>query len=188
MSEQLRKNSVIGWKLAAVAVAMFGFGYLMVPLYDVFCELTGFNGRVEKTEVAEIKNTKVDPSRQVTIEFIANRNHAMNWQFEPSVDKISVHPGQPYTTHYRVKNLSSTDMIGQAVPSISPVAATSYFKKIECFCFDKQTLRAGEVRDMEVRFMVSSELPKHLSTISLSYTFFDVGEQAMKNNKFSNTT
>ena len=180
MRTQTKKNSIIGWKLAAVAVAMFGFGYLMVPLYDVFCELTGLNGKVGRTELAEVKPMAVDASREVTIEFIANRNRAMNWQFEPSVNKFMVHPGKVYSTHYRVKNLSATDMIGQAVPSISPVAATSYFKKIECFCFDKQKLHAGETRDMEVRFVVAPDLPKHLATISLSYTFFDVSEHAMR--------
>ena len=107
---------------------------------------------------------------------------AMNWQFEPSVNKLVVHPGKPYSAYYKVKNLSSNDMVGQAVPSISPVAATSYFKKIECFCFDKQRLSAGETREMEVRFVVAPDLPKHLATISLSYTFFDVSGQAMQQN------
>lgn len=178
--KQQTKNRIVGWKLAVVAVAMFGFGYLMVPLYDVFCELTGLNGKVGRTEVAEVKPMAVDASREVAIEFIANRNLAMNWQFEPQVDKLMVHPGKAYSTYYKVKNLSSNDMIGQAVPSISPVAATAYFKKIECFCFDKQVLHAGETRDMEVRFVVAPDLPKHLATISLSYTFFDVSEQTMR--------
>ena len=188
MIEQRRKNSVIGFKLAMVAVAMFGFGYLMVPLYDAFCELTGLNGKVGRTEVVEIEPIAVDTSREVTIEFIANRNLSMNWQFEPQTAKISVHPGKTYTTHYRVKNLTTNDMVGQAVPSISPVAATAHFKKIECFCFDKQMLRAGETQDMEVRFLVSPDLPEHLSTISLSYTFFDVSEQAMQQNNFEKKT
>lgn len=178
--KQETKNSVVGWKLAMVAVAMFGFGYLMVPLYDVFCELTGLNGKVGRTELEEIKPMAVDASREVTVEFVANRNQAMNWQFEPNVSKLVAHPGKTYTTHYKVKNLSATDMIGQAVPSISPVAAATYFKKIECFCFDKQTLRAGETRDMEVRFVIAPDLPKHLATISLSYTFFDISEQAVQ--------
>lgn len=133
MITKQRKNSIVGWKLALIAVAMFGFGYLMVPLYDVFCELTGLNGKVGRTEVAEIKATEVDTSREVTIEFIANRNQAMNWQFAPKVAKISVHPGKTYSAYYSVENLSRSDMVGQAVPSISPVVATSYFKKIECF-------------------------------------------------------
>ncbi len=178
--KQKTKNNIVGWKLALVAVAMFGFGYLMVPLYDVFCELTGLNGKVGRTELAEIKPMTVDASREVTIEFVANRNQSMNWHFEPNVSKLVAHPGKAYSTHYKVKNLSGIDMIGQAVPSISPVAAASYFKKIECFCFDKQTLRAGETRDMEVRFVIAPDLPKNLATISLSYTFFDVSEQAAR--------
>ena len=186
--ELRNKNSIIGWKLAVVAVAMFGFGYLMVPLYDAFCELTGLNGKVGRTEVVEIKEMQTDTSREVTIEFIANRNLSMNWQVEPKVDKLKVHPGKTYTTHYQVKNLTSTDMVGQAVPSISPVAATAYFKKIECFCFTKQTLRAGETRDMAVRFVVAPNLPKHLATISLAYTFFDVSEQAMQTKDLKNNT
>ncbi|MXX99175.1 MAG: cytochrome c oxidase assembly protein [Gammaproteobacteria bacterium] len=186
--KQHKKNSIVGWKLALVAVAMFGFGYLMVPLYDAICELTGLNGKVGRAEVETMKPMTVDASRDITVEFIANRNLAMNWQFEPNVDKFVVHPGKTYSTYYKVKNLSATDMIGQAVPSISPPAAASHFKKIECFCFDKQNLRAGETRDMEVRFIVSPDLPAHLSTISLSYTFFDVSKQAMQQGNMNNNT
>ena len=186
--EQRTKNSIVGWKLAVVAVAMFGFGYLMVPLYDVFCELTGLNGKVGRTEIEEIKPMAIDVSREVTIEFIANRNRTMNWQFEPKVNKLVVHPGKTYSAYYKVKNLSSNDMIGQAVPSISPVAAASYFKKIECFCFDKQRLHGGETRDIEVRFIVAPDLPKNLATISLSYTFFDVSEQAMRQDALKTNT
>ena len=171
-----------------VAVAMFGFGYLMVPLYDVFCEITGLNGKVGRTELQEIKPMVVDASREVTVEFVANRNQAMNWQFEPNVSKLMAHPGKTYSTHYKVKNLTGADMVGQAVPSISPVAAASYFKKIECFCFEKQMLRAGETRDMEVRFVIAPNLPKHLATISLSYTFFDISEQAAQSSNVKKKT
>ena len=186
--EQRKKNSLVGWKLALVAVAMFGFGYLMVPLYDAFCELTGLNGKVGRTEIEAIQPMAVDVSREVTVEFVANRNLAMNWRIEPNVDKLTIHPGRTYSTYYKVENLSSTDMVGQAVPSISPVAAASYFKKIECFCFDKQMLSAGETRNMGVRFIVAPDLPEHLSTISLSYTFFDVSESAMREGDLQNNT
>jgi len=175
------RNAALGWKLALVAVAMFGFGYLMVPLYDAFCELTGLNGKVGRTAAAELKPLAVDTSREVTIEFIANRNQSMNWHFEPHVDKLAVHPGQTYTTHYKVKNLSANAMVGQAVPSVSPVAATSYFKKIECFCFEEQRMHGGETRDMMVRFAVDTNLPQHLSTISLAYTFFDLSDKVAHN-------
>lgn len=186
--EKRTKNSIVGWRLALVAVAMFGFGYLMVPLYDAFCELTGLNGKVGRSESAEIEPMKADTSREVTIEFIANRNQSMSWRFEPKADKITVHPGRIYSAYYTAKNLSTTDMIGQAVPSVSPVAAAAYFKKIECFCFDKQKLRGGEARDMEVRFVVAPDLPERLQTISLSYTFFDVSKQAMQSDNLKNNT
>lgn len=182
------KNSRLGWKLALVSVAMFAFGYLMVPLYDVFCELTGLNGKVSRTEVAEIMPLNTDPSRSVTIEFIANRNQSMNWKFEPIENKLLIHPGATYTTHYKVKNLTALNMVGQAVPSVSPVSAAPYLKKIECFCFEEQTLAGGEERDMPIRFVVSPDLPKHLSTISLSYTFFDVTEKAKKQTEHNTET
>lgn len=177
-TETTNNNHRLGWKLAWVAVAMFAFGYLMVPLYDAFCELTGLNGKVGRSELAEVTSFDTDPTRDITIEFLAVRNQSMSWKFEPAATKLSVHPGATYTAYYKVKNLSAGQMVGQAVPSISPVSAAPYFKKIECFCFNEQTLAGGEERAMPVRFVVSPDLPKHLSTISLSYTFFDITEKA----------
>ena len=161
-------------KLAIVAAAMFGFGFVLVPLYEVICDITGLNGKTSSITESRASTREVDESRQVTVEFISNLNQTMNWKFTPEIRQMEISPGGIYEVNYLVKNLNKTRTVGQAVPSVSPVAAAPFFDKIECFCFSRQTLEPDEERLMPVRFSVGTELPAHISTISLAYTFFDV--------------
>ena len=174
----MNRNGKLALKLGAITVAMFGFGFAMVPIYDVFCEITGLNGKTGRAEIAEAAALRADESRTVAVELLASLNQSMNWEFVPAVSRVTVHPGEMKTVYYRVKNRHDRAVAGQAVPSVTPGAAAAHFKKVECFCFTRQELEAFEERDMPVRFYVAPDLPAHVHTISLSYTFFDVTETA----------
>lgn len=167
-------------RIALVAVAMFGFGYLLVPLYDVFCEITGLNGKTGRVDEAAIADRYTpDPSRTVTVQFVANHNLGMPWEFGPKQATMEVHPGKIYATSFVAHNPTRVDMVGQAVPSVAPGKASRYFNKTECFCFDNQPLAAGETKDMPVRFIVDPNLPSDVTTLTLAYTVFDVTRMAM---------
>ncbi|HUN69311.1 MAG TPA: cytochrome c oxidase assembly protein [Burkholderiales bacterium] len=166
-----RDNRRMLTRLSIVAVAMFGFGYALVPFYDKICQALGVNSLVERDDVAA--NTQVDRTRLVTIEFDANA-HGMPWQFQPVVRHMQVHPGELVHVEYEVANVRGAPMTGQAVVSYGPALAGRYFRKLECFCFTQQTLAAGESRRMPVTFVVDPNLPAEINTITLSYTFFEV--------------
>lgn len=167
-------------RVAVVAVAMFGFGYLLVPLYDVFCEITGLNGKTGRVDEAAVAaRYEPDLSREVTVQFVANNNLGMPWEFTPAVTSMKVHPGKVYTTAFTARNPTSRDTVGQAVPSVAPGKASRYFNKTECFCFNQQPLAAGESKDMPLRFIVDPNLPKDVSILTLAYTVFDVTKVAM---------
>ena len=157
-------------KLALFSTLMFGFGYALVPFYQVFCNLTGLNS-VNLTDAPV--NTQVDAGRLVDIEFDSNV-HDLPWQFRPLQAQISVHPGEFVQAEFEVVNTRNEPMTGQAIPSYGPPKAGEYFKKISCFCFTKQTLAANERRRMPVVFVVDPSLPRDIGTITLSYTFFEV--------------
>ncbi len=165
-----QQNRRLFTRLAIVAVAMFGFGFALVPFYNQLCAALGINS-VERAESAV--NTQVDRSRTVVIELDSN-THNLPWRFKPLASHVSVHPGELTTVEYEVVNERATPVTGQAVPSYGPQYAAEYFKKVECFCFTQQTLAAGEVRRMPVTFVVDPKLPKSISSIALSYTFFEV--------------
>jgi cytochrome c oxidase assembly protein subunit 11 len=175
MQEQRNQRSFA--RIALVAVAMFGFGYLLVPLYDVFCEITGLNGKTGQIDeaVVEARYTP-DESRLVTVQFVANHNQSMPWRFGPEVQTMQVHPGKVYTTNFLAENPTRRDMVGQAVPSVAPGKASRYFNKTECFCFNNQPLAAGESKAMPLRFIIDPKLPKDVQTVTLAYTVFDVTE------------
>ncbi len=156
--------------LLVLAVAMFGFGYLLVPLYNILCEITGLNGKVSVE--AAIVTEAPDMSREVTIEFMSSVNANGAWEFEPVVTKMSVHPGKLYTIEYMARNMLEQPTTGQAVPSVAPGVAARYFQKTECFCFTEQAFEATEKRLMPVTFIVDPELPGDVELITLSYTFF----------------
>jgi cytochrome c oxidase assembly protein subunit 11 len=166
-----RDNRRLFTRLSIIAVAMFGFGYALVPFYDQICKALGVNSLVERDEIAA--NTQVDKTRLVVIEFDAN-SHGMPWRFQPVVRHMEVHPGELVHVEYEVANVRGAPVTGQAVVSYGPQLAGRYFRKLECFCFTQQTLAAGETRRMPVTFVVDASLPADITTITLSYTFFEV--------------
>ncbi len=159
-------------RLSGFAVAMFGFGYLMVPLYDKFCEVTGLGGRTAEGPVAEYLPTEEDTSRLVTVHFDSNVNSALPWYFQPIEKTMQVHPGRMYETMYRATNYSDQPVVAQAVPSVAPGQAALFFNKTECFCFTEQLLAPGETRDMPVRFFVHPDLPDDTNLVTLSYIVY----------------
>lgn len=163
-------------KLLVIAVMMFGFGYSLVPLYKRICLLTGVNvlsTQESSSAVAEPHNTQVDLSRTITVEFDGNARGP--WRFRPTVSSVQVHPGELTNVVYEVVNKESRQIHAQAIPSYAPMEAGGYFKKVECFCFKQQTLGPHEARQMPVAFYVDPAVPKNVTTITLSYTFFEVG-------------
>ena len=173
-SDRERRNRRTAVRLALVTVAMFGFGFALVPIYDVFCEITGLNGKTGRVEAAALDG-QADLARTVTVEFVSSVNDGLGWIFEPEVTRMTVHPGQIYEAHFTASNPATSASAGQAVPSVSPGAAARYFNKTECFCFTRQELAGGERKRMPVRFVVDRDLPEQVHTITLSYTFFDAG-------------
>lgn len=163
------ENRVLLRKLWIVAVGMFGFGFLMVPFYNKICEVTGINSG--DTQVLA-KNTQVDTSRTITLEFDANVDAHLPWKFTPVQNSIKMHPGEMVQVLYEVENLSDHDITGQAIPSYGPQLAGQYVKKIECFCFTGQTLKAREKKQMPVMMVMDPSLPADVNTVTLSYTFF----------------
>ncbi len=159
--------------LFLIPVLMFGFGYLMVPIYNVFCDLTGLNGKTGRLSFSEAEALETNEDKWIKVEFLASLNQNAPWQFDPAVASMMVHPGKPYRTHYIAQNTLDREMVGQAVPSVSPGKAAAYFKKTECFCFNQQTFASREKREMPLVFIVDPDLPDDIDTVTLSYTFFD---------------
>ncbi len=166
-------------KLLLAAVAMFGFGFALVPLYDVFCEVTGLNGKTGGRVEAKVFDSMIPAGeRIVTIEFLANINENLPWEFKPKVTRMQVTPGKMYATSYYAENHSANTMTGQAIPSVTPGVAAKHLLKLECFCFRQQVFKSGEQREMPLQFTVDPKLPPEISTLTLAYTFFDAGKQA----------
>lgn len=163
-------------QLLIMTVAMFGFGFLLVPLYDVFCEITGFGGRTNA--VAAVVEEAPDLTREIRIEFVTTVNEYAQFEFAADADSMTVSPGKMYYATFTAKNLAATDKIAQAVPSVAPAAAAEHFKKIECFCFTSQAFMAHEERPMPLQFIVNPDLPDYVDTITLQYTFFDTASVA----------
>ena len=159
-------------RLGLVVVAMFGFGFALVPLYDVFCEITGLNGKTGRIEAEAALSHTVDMEREVTVEFVVSVNSDLPWEVKPMVRRVKVHPGEVTEVKYSARNSTGAAVIGQAVPSLVPGLASKYFNKTECFCFTQQTLEADEYREMPLRFVVDPALPKDVTSVALSYTFF----------------
>jgi cytochrome c oxidase assembly protein subunit 11 len=164
-------------KLVVMAVMMFGFGYALIPVYKQICELTGVNLLTQKDATVERPaNTQVDTTRTITIEFDANAQGP--WRFRPTVSSMQVHPGEMAQVVYEVVNTQSRSIDAQAIPSYAPQQASAHFKKVECFCFQQQTLKANEAKQMPVLFYIDPALPRDVKTITLSYTFFEIGGSA----------
>lgn len=166
-------------KLAVVTAAMFGFGYALVPLYDAVCQALGINvlSLAERTATGAgtgtAGNTQIDRSRTVTVEFDANARGP--WDFKPAVRSLQVHPGELTTVMYEFRNAQDRAMSAQAIPSYAPKQAMAHFNKLECFCFNEYQLQPGETKRWPVVFYVDPKLPRDVRTITLSYTFFEVG-------------
>lgn len=167
-----RSNRQLVTRLVIMAVCMFGFGFLLVPIYNVFCEITGIGGRTNDTVAVIPAGMHVDTGRTVTVEFVAVVNQQAPWEFRPAVSSIEIHPGQLYDTSFYARNLTGHELIGQAIPSVAPGVAAKHFQKTECFCFTAQKFLAHEGRDMGVQFVVDPDLPEYVDRITLSYTFF----------------
>ncbi len=160
------------FKLFLIPVLMFGFGYLMVPIYDVFCDLTGINGKTGSITAAEAsRQTKVE-ERLIKVEFMSRVNEAGPWEFKPDQASMMVHPGQPYHATFTAKNLLNKDVISQSVPSVAPSKAAEHFNKTECFCFTEQAFKANEQRTMPLTFIIDPDVPDDVDTVTLSYTLF----------------
>lgn len=162
-------NAVTLRKLAVIVVVMFGFGFALVPFYKKICVVTGINA--DDTQVLA-KNTQVDKSRTVTLQLDANVDARLPWKFAPLQNSITLHPGEMVQVMYQAENLTGHDIAGQAIPSYGPQLAALYVKKIECFCFTTQILKAHETRKMPVMLVIEPDLPKDVNTVTLSYTFF----------------
>lgn len=172
-------NSRLIKRLLFVVVSMFFFGFALVPAYNVFCKVTGFNGNKANAGAAPVVLGAVDTSRTVTVEFVASVNENMPWEFRPDVTRMQVHPGEQNTASFYARNQTHNIMVGQAIPSVTPAAGALHFHKTECFCFTQQRFGAGEGKEMPLRFVVDKDLPRDVHTLTLAYTFFDVTQQAL---------
>lgn len=167
-------NATLVRKLLVVALLMFGFGWALVPIYRKICEVTGINLLTNKDPAAAARaaNTQIDTSRKIVVEFDANRQGP--WRFKPQMNHVEVHPGELVHVDYDLVNLQGRAMAGQAIPSYAPLQSSGYFQKLECFCFEQQVLQAGETRKFPVVFYIDPSLPKDVTQITLSYTFFEI--------------
>jgi len=161
-------------KLAIGVVGMFGFGFALVPLYDVFCEVTGLNGKTGGPYTYEAETAEVDESRLITIQFTTSNNANMSWEFRPMQNQVEVHPGALTEVKFYARNPGAARIIGQAVPSVSPFKAADYLHKTECFCFTQQVLEGGEAIEMPLLFFIDKAIPDDVTKLTLSYTLFDV--------------
>ena len=178
-SNRLELNRKLLVKLVIIALVMLGFGYALVPVYRQMCEVLGINNlsQQEGNFVEYDKNTQVDKTRSITVELDGNAQGP--WRFRPTTRSVTVHPGELTTVVYEVVNTQNRTVQAQAIPSYAPQSATPHFKKVECFCFQQQTMKANEARQMPVVFFIDPKLPAEVKTITLSYTFFEVaGTQA----------
>jgi cytochrome c oxidase assembly protein subunit 11 len=174
-----RDNLRMLGKLSVIVLGMFGFGYALVPLYIAICEMTGINvlalsdKLIPGASSAQTANTQVDKTRTITVEFDANARGP--WDFKPALRSVQVHPGELATVMYEFRNVQDRTMAAQAIPSYAPRQASPHFNKLECFCFNQYTLAPGEKKQWPVAFVIDPKLPKDVTTITLSYTFFEVG-------------
>ena len=162
--------------LLSVALGMFGFAFALVPLYQIFCEITGLNGKTSTQAASSPSPLSQISDREVTVQFLAHVSNGMPWEFRPTEHALTVRLGEISVTQYYARNRAAQSVTGQAVPSIAPGVAAKHLHKIECFCFTEQRLEAGESQLMAVRFYIDDELPEEIHTLSLSYTLFKIAD------------
>ncbi|MFK8082067.1 MAG: cytochrome c oxidase assembly protein [Granulosicoccus sp.] len=164
-------------KMLTLAVGMFGFGYLMVPMYNIICEITGLNGKTGRVSVESVAAAPVEQNREIIVEFVSSINQGGSWIFRPKVKTMTVQPGKLYNTSYYAENLTDEFVVAQATPSVTPFAAAKYFNKTECFCFTRQPFEGKSSKDMPLTFIIDEDLPVNVDRVTLSYTFFRSPEQ-----------
>ncbi len=182
MNDRAAQNRKTTIRLGMVVAGMFAFGFAMVPLYGLICEVGGINGVAGSAggRVADTAAFAVDNKRLITVQFDSTVNTNLPWEFHPMTKQMQVHPGELATVSYYVKNATDKPITGQAVPGITPWQVTQHFKKLECFCFTQQTLQPGEEKEMPVRFAIDPAVSAEYGTVTLSYTFMNT-EQVSKN-------
>lgn len=173
-------NNKLVKRLLFIVLGMFVFAVgVLPPMYDAICDITGLNGKTSN-EAADANDAVVDAERSITVQFLADTDPAMPWDFKPNVFSIKVHPGEIHKVDFHVRNPTTRLIVGQAIPSVAPAQATPYFKKTECFCFNNQELNGGAEMDMPLIFYVDPEIPKSVHTITLSYQLYDITESTDK--------
>ena len=173
---KVKSNKKLITMLIASAIGMFGFGFALVPLYDVLCEQLGINGKPSST-ASSYQPMIIDTSRLITVEFMAQIQSDMPWEFKPEMKRMQVHPGELIRTKFMAVNLSSEEILGQAIPSVSPGMGAAYFNKTECFCFNQQRLTAEASAELPLIFFVDPDLPESISTLTLSYTLYNITDR-----------
>lgn len=172
--EVKKKRTTVKYSL--IALFMFGFGFALSPMYTLFCEVVGLNGRTVNAE-NEVIDVEIDKSREIKVRFITTTHTDLPWEFEANETWMTVHPGEVGKATFKVKNNGNTAITGQAIPSLAPTEAASYFNKTECFCFDTQTLQVGEVADMPLQFIISPGISENISSVYLTYQFFNTDKK-----------
>lgn len=170
-SQRAQANKKLAYKMLWIVAGSLLFAFALVPLYNVLCSLTGLNGKTQDTAI-DLTLAKVDKTRLVKVQFVAAVMPGLGWNFYPKTPSVTLHPGQIESVVFIAKNTTSQTVAGQAIPSVTPGKASAHLKKIECFCFVRQELKAGEAKEMPLRFFVSPELPKDVNEMTLSYSFF----------------
>lgn len=179
--EKQKNNTLLVAKLSLTAVAMVAFAIVVLPaLYDLICDITGLDGRTGRIEKEQALATRPDKTRLIKVEFDANVNGSLPWEFKALTKRVEVHPGEVATVSYYAKNMSNRTIVGQAVPYVTPIKVAKYFNKTECFCFSQQKFGPGEDKEMPLRFIVDPDLPDDVNTITLSYTFFDTKQSGVE--------
>lgn len=172
-------NKKMATWLIALALGMVGFSFALIPLYGLYCKVVGVNKVTTETTAAVIDpSMKAGQERWVTVEFDANVNGSLPWEFEPMQRSVRVKIGEPTLVKYRVRNLANETIVAQAIPAVTPWQTTGFLHKLECFCFNRQKLEAGESQEMPLRFVVSSDLPEKYDAMVLSYTFLNADKKS----------
>ena len=187
--DRAKRNRRTALTLGLLVFGMFGFGFALVPLYDVLCKVTGIQSIAIRSDRETGSNVTgaVDASRLITVKFDTTVHPSLPWEFEAVERSVRVHPGEMREVVFKARNRSSDRVTGQAIPSVAPWQATPYFNKLECFCFNKQTLTAGESVDMPLRFIVSETLPADIRSLTLSYSFMKLNQLTESQNQLQET-
>lgn len=169
-------NQQLTKRLLLIVAAMFGFGFALVPLYDVFCEITGLNGKTN-TEAVQPVNIAADTDREVRVQFITHASKGVNWPFQAKIASVKVNPGVMTQVEFVIENPTDEPVVAQAIPSVSPGLGAQYLRKLECFCFNQQPLEAGERKVMPMQFYIAPDMPSDIGTLTLAYTLYDISDR-----------